>query len=72
LTPEKQIYSFADFPSCKVNSKPCKRILKPKVGSRDGFVPTVHLVAGESEGIPLYLNNYRLFNHTGTYQVTVG
>ncbi len=59
-----------DFPSCKVNSKPCKRILEPIVGSWDGSVPSVALEAGESEGIPLYLNNYWLLNQTGTYQVT--
>jgi len=33
-------------------------------------VPSVALEAGNSEGIPLYLNNYWLLNQTGTYQVT--
>ena len=59
-----------DFPSCKVNSKLCKRILEPKVGSWDGSMPSIALEAGEAEGIPLYLNNYWLLNQTGSYQVT--
>ncbi len=59
-----------DFPSCKVNSKLCKRILEPKVGSWDGYMPSIALEAGNSEGISLYLNNYWLLDQTGTYQVT--
>jgi len=69
-----QYYKFdmaqIDFPSCKVNSKPCKRILEPTIGIWDGFVPTVYPDIGESEEIPLYLNNYWLLNQTGTYEVT--
>ena len=59
-----------DFPSCKVNSKLCKRILEPKISDWDGAVPSVALEAGNSEGISLYLNNYWLLDQTGTYQVT--